>query len=167
MCPKDIVLSMWNSWYSNNKYFHPIPWSNITKVDGVREGNVKITSPTRVATFFVSAFTSCANIVIFTGDEGYRFRNEVIILLTQCVSDQFPIRIIQLFCVLTGRRVFTHSSVGYTTGGLAGAIFIYFIHFIKTYLTRMTHQPEAVLHEVLPYTTTQLIYMTTKQQHKT
>ena len=42
-----------------------------------------------------------------------------------------------------------------------------FLFFIKTYLTRMTHQPEAVLHEVLPYTTTQLIYMTTKHQHKT
>ena len=33
---------------------------------------------------------------------------------------------------------------------------------IKTYLTRMTHQPWAVLHVVLPYTTIQLIYMTTK-----
>ena len=32
---------------------------------------------------------------------------------------------------------------------------------------RMTRQSEAVLHEVLPYTTIQLIYMTTKNQYKT
>ena len=38
----------------------------------------------------------------------------------------------------------------------------YFFFFIKTYLTRMTHQPEAVLHEVLPYTITQFIHMVTK-----
>ena len=42
--------------------------------------------------------------------------------------------------------------------------FISFNDFIKTYLTRMTHQPEAVLHEVLPYTTTQFIHMVTKNQ---
>ena len=33
------------------------------------------------------------------------------------------------------------------------AIYIFFFIIIKTYLTRMTHQPEAVLHEVLSYTT--------------
>ena len=36
-------------------------------------------------------------------------------------------------------------------------LYLLFFFIIKTYLTRMTHQPEAVLHEVLPYTTTQLI----------
>ena len=30
--------------------------------------------------------------------------------------------------------------------------------FIKTYSTRMSHQPEAVLHEVLPHTITQFMY---------
>ena len=43
--------------------------------------------------------------------------------------------------------------------------FFYFI-FIKTYLTRITHQPRAVLHEVLPYTT-QLINIVTIVQHET
>ena len=40
--------------------------------------------------------------------------------------------------------------------------FLFFL-FIKTYLTRMTHQPEAVLHEVLPYTITQFIHMVTRK----
>ena len=35
-------------------------------------------------------------------------------------------------------------------------LFFYLI-FIKTYLTRMTHQPEAVLHAALTYTTTQIL----------
>ena len=42
------------------------------------------------------------------------------------------------------------------------ALLFYFI-FIKTYLTRMTYQPEAVLHEVLPYTITQFIHMVTRK----
>ena len=37
------------------------------------------------------------------------------------------------------------------------------IYLIKTYLTRMTHQPEAALHEVLPYTITQFIHMLTRK----
>ena len=59
-------------------------------------------------------------------------------------------------------------NVKYSTNWTYLLQYVFFVlFFIKTYLTRMTHQPEAVLHEVLPYTTTQLIYMTTKHQHKT
>ena len=50
------------------------------------------------------------------------------------------------------------------TSEFSYVIFIYL--FIKTYLTRITHQPRAVLHEVLPYTT-QLINIVTIVQHET
>ena len=42
-------------------------------------------------------------------------------------------------------------------------IYFVLILFIKTYLTRMTHQPEAVLHEVPSYTITQFIHMVTRK----
>ena len=44
--------------------------------------------------------------------------------------------------------------------------FFIFFYFNKTYLTRMTHQPGAVLHEILPYTT-QLIKRVIILQHET
>ena len=45
-------------------------------------------------------------------------------------------------------------------------IFDLILIFIKTYLTKIMHQPGAVLDEVLPYTT-QFINIDTIVQHKT
>ena len=42
----------------------------------------------------------------------------------------------------------------YSTGRITGMGHVNFFYFIKTYLPRITHQPKAVLHEVLLHTTT-------------
>ena len=62
--------------------------------------------------------------------------------------------------------------VSNTMHSLLGSLTSVYIYTVcdssrSRWLTRMTHQPEAVLHEVLPNTTIQLINMTTKHQHKT
>ena len=89
--------------------------------------------------------------------------------LSKCLrKSQFGVEIINLYlpsiwpckrCRISFHRVIAGHR-------LISIYFFYFLFFIKTYLTRITHQPRAVLHEVLPYTT-QLINIVTIVQHET